>query len=233
MKTQTAFTVVAHAEGKSWLSCATTVVTATAQEAKDKATKILNLTEEHIVKINPVTVYEYGKTITVDNYPYGYLKTTAHFGTEYKKGKGYRSTFQTVNPKNGRLNAVKNSTYSSGVRLICTNDENGHADHIGHLDYNGTDAINKGLYFMQDFKHLLSPEQLKDEAGLIYGMMVVNIKAQVIYCGSKFEDINPLYEAPLKNMKDIMNGEHDNFIGSLLDKAAIDAYKVPDFKPFG
>jgi hypothetical protein len=48
----------------------------------------------------------------VNSYPYGRLKATAFFGLEFKRGKGFRTTFQTINPKNGKLNAVKNSTYS-------------------------------------------------------------------------------------------------------------------------
>jgi hypothetical protein len=57
------------------------------------------------------TYYHTTKKAIVDSYPYGRLRATAFFSLEFKKGKGFRSVFQTINPKNNRLNAPKYSTY--------------------------------------------------------------------------------------------------------------------------
>ena len=61
---------------------------------------------------------------TTDNYPYGYLKATAFFSVEFHPKRGFRFVFQTINPKNGRENKPKKSTYSDFMFMI--EDENGY-----------------------------------------------------------------------------------------------------------
>jgi len=63
-------------------------------------------------------------TQTVNNYPYGSLKCTITFDIEFKKGKGFRMKSQTINPKTGRTNAPKYTTYSDF--MVLHKDENGH-----------------------------------------------------------------------------------------------------------
>lgn len=65
-----------------------------------------------------------------EDYPYGRLRAKATFGVEFKKNKGYRSFFQTINPKNGRINAPKNGTYNDFMCIIL-NEETGHYEHQG------------------------------------------------------------------------------------------------------
>lgn len=49
----------------------------------------------------------------VDSYPYGFTtRTQAKYWIEFKPGKGFRSMFQTLNPKTHRWNKPKASTYS-------------------------------------------------------------------------------------------------------------------------
>ncbi len=47
----------------------------------------------------------------VSDYPYGSLRTTMKFWLE-GNDKGFRLVMRSINPKNGRLNAPKKSTYS-------------------------------------------------------------------------------------------------------------------------
>ena len=72
--------------------------------------------------------------IEVENYPYGYtLKTTLFDTMEFNPKKGYRHITQTINPKNGRLNAPKKSTYAPlKVRYY---------DEIGHIKTIGFDSL--------------------------------------------------------------------------------------------
>jgi hypothetical protein len=100
------------------------------------------------------------------------------------------------------------------------------------LDFNGTESINKGLYFMEDFKECFSPQQLKDIALYIISMTKVNAKAQIIYCGTKWDDLKQHYETPIENLVKIANGENIDFFSCLLDFDSIEALKVPDFQPF-
>lgn len=54
----------------------------------------------------------------VQNYPYGFkLRTTLYIHIEYKKWKGFRVGRTTINPKNGKRNATKYSTYHEFARL--------------------------------------------------------------------------------------------------------------------
>lgn len=65
------------------------------------------------------------QTMTTSNYPYGFLRTTAIFSLEFNPKKGQRLVFQTVNPKNGRLNAPKKATYDGHGFSYLEQDENG------------------------------------------------------------------------------------------------------------
>ena len=57
--------------------------------------------------------------VQVQDYPYGFrLRTTAEYWIEYKKGKGFRSWFRTINPKNGKWNKEKYWTYHKFARLF-------------------------------------------------------------------------------------------------------------------
>lgn len=85
---------------------------------------------------------------TVSNYPYGFkLKTDATFSIEFDKKKGFRSVFQTIDPRNGRTNKPKKSTYS---QLVCQyKDENGHIKTLGFNIY-GFEDVNKVAKFVAD-----------------------------------------------------------------------------------
>lgn len=49
--------------------------------------------------------------VEVSSYPYGRLRTKAYFSIEFNPKHGFRSVFQTINPKNGVLNKPSKSTY--------------------------------------------------------------------------------------------------------------------------
>ena len=89
-----------------------------------------------------------GQIYSTNNYPYGRLKCNAHFGVEYKKNKGFRTTFQTENPKTGRLNAIKNSTYADLIALY-KDDDTGHYEY-SHFSTNGYEAINRTFAFIKE-----------------------------------------------------------------------------------
>lgn len=99
---------------------------------------------------------------STDNYPYGRLRTTAYFSIEFVPGKGFRHVFQTVNPKNGRLNAEKKSTYSHFMYLVRNND-NGHYETRG-FGIGGFEDINKLCRWMNVNLEAVDPteEMIKD-----------------------------------------------------------------------
>lgn len=228
--TKKAYQVTANVEGKSWLFRRTTLTADTESSAIEKAKFILMLTDEHKIEVEPVTVYRSKAKLTCSSYPYGRLRTTAYFSLEHKSGKGFRTVFQTVNPKNGTPNKPKNSAYYPVILPIekCA----GFFDYCGYCDFNGTEAINIGLYFMIDFYELFTAEELKSIAAYIYNMMKVNMQAQVIYCGSDAELLKPLYLEQMKAVVSIFKGVSLDFSKCLIDFEKIESLKVEGYQPF-
>lgn len=54
---------------------------------------------------------------TVDNWPYGRLRTTATFEVESNK-RGERVNRTTINPKNGRVSKPKSTTYFKKMAIV-------------------------------------------------------------------------------------------------------------------
>jgi hypothetical protein len=173
--------------------------------------------------------YKTTEKVVVDNYPYGSLRTKAIFGIEFKDKKGFRSTFQTFNPKTGKLNAVKNSVYYP-LRFLYK-DENGHVKSMG-ADFYGFDGLNKGVKVFNENFHLFTPEQVKYIYGLIYAKCRADINGIVTYCNSKWEELKPLVDPfirlALKGYKDGNN----HLSEMVLDVEAIRATEDKNFNPF-
>lgn len=84
----------------------------------------------------------------VEDYPYGFkARTQAKFWLENNPSKGYRFLSQTMDPKTGRWNKPKASTY---VRLAAAMylDEKGHVQWAGISEYSDPGEI---LRFLGDF----------------------------------------------------------------------------------
>lgn len=230
MKKISAYQITATVEGKTWLNKRTTLTAIKETEAKEKAIKALNLSSEHILNIEPVEVFSTDAKLQTNNYPYGRLRCTAFFSVEYNGNKGARTTFQTINPKNGRLNNPKHSTYYKVILPMQLS--NGHFDYCGYLDFNGSESINKGLYFMADFHELFTIEQIKNIALDIIVMQKVNAKAMCIYGGADWEQVRPLIEQSLKTLVKIANTGENLFLDCLIDIKAMGETKKPDYNPF-
>ena len=56
-------------------------------------------------------------TFTTNNWPYGSKRTTATFLVE-QTSKGERVSRETINPKNGRANKPKKTTFSMKARIV-------------------------------------------------------------------------------------------------------------------
>ena len=96
----------------------------------------------------------------VDDYPYGFkLRTTIRFWIETTKA-GQRSVAQTKNPKNGRWNTPKKSTYAP-IKVMGLN-EKGHVDFDGISEYA---SLEESRNFNSCFA--LTPEQQKFMGALI------------------------------------------------------------------
>jgi hypothetical protein len=165
-----------------------------------------------------------------NNYPYGRLRTTAFFGLEFKKGKGFRTTFQTINPKNNRLNAVKNSTYSPIMAMYEA--DNGHIKYVSFNLY-GIEEINKAAQFMHENFNLYTPEQIEHIASLFFVHLKASAKAIVIYCGANFEEVKPILDPAVSAAVKMIKEPTTNIFNFLaVDIEKYEATKDPNFKAF-
>ena len=84
----------------------------------------------------------------VDDYPYGFReRTQIRYWLEGKPGKGWRFVSQTMNPKTGRWNKPKASTYADWGGAM-------YKDEKGHVHWDGIGAYsdeNKILAFVKAF----------------------------------------------------------------------------------
>lgn len=79
----------------------------------------------------------------VENYPYGRLRTSMFYWLETTPKKGDRFCSRTINPKNGRLNAPKKSTYLNiGAMYL---DEKNHVKWEGVGIYTQKEKLNEWI----------------------------------------------------------------------------------------
>ena len=225
-----AFKVIAHVVNKSWMHKGTTLTAHDEQEAEIKARKILSLTHEHVIEIVPVTVYAPGTELTTDSYPYGRQRTTAKFSVEVNN-KGYRAIFQTVNPKTGNWNKPKTGTYN-GIILPYKDETNGHYEFCGHNDFNGTDEINRGLHFIDEFFDLFTTDQIKNLALSIISGMRANAIALKVYAGVDWEQLKSFVSEQIITAANIAKTGENRFLECILPQDKIEALKPENFNPF-
>jgi len=82
-----------------------------------------------------------------EDYPYGSLRCVRLCWIEYRKNKGFRFCYRTINPKNGKLNAVKTSTYCMLAGNLYL-DENGHTMWAGISEYSDANVV---ADYLRDF----------------------------------------------------------------------------------
>ncbi len=104
-------------------------------------------------------VYSQEATEAVSHdYPYGRLRCTAKWWIESNGKKGMRVGFQTINPKTGRVNAPKYSTYEE-FKVLFIDPENGHIKSDGLYGARGSEDAQK---FLDKYDHAdLTREQLE------------------------------------------------------------------------
>lgn len=172
--------------------------------------------------------------IISENYPYGFReKTTKTDYLEFNFKKGFRHCSYTINPKTGKQNAVKKGTYDD--LLLLSTDENGHCKSFA-LSLNGSEELQRVFDFMskeENFK-LFTAEQIEYLYMSILMYSKVNAKAQVIYCGTDWEQLKPLYEKPINEIIEAIKtkGTENRFNRFVFDWVAINNLKVEGYNPF-
>jgi len=227
---KTAYKITAEIPNQSWTKKTVTLTGNDETDAINKAQKCLKLKPDHKITTEKVTVLGLDKKLKTESYPYGRLRATAFFSVEYVKNKGMRTVFQTIDPKSGRLNKEKKSTYYPVI--LPTIEKDGKFDFCGYLSFNGAEEINTGLQFMADFWELFDQEIIKDIAITILAMTKIDIKARVIYSGSNFENLKPLFDNCIKTLVEIAKTGENLFQFCMLDIDQINAERVEGYNPF-
>jgi len=172
--------------------------------------------------------------IISENYPYGFReRTTKTDYLEFNQKKGFRHCSFTINPKTGKQNAVKKGTYYD--LLLLATDENGHCKSFA-LSLNGSEELQRVFDFMskeENFK-LFTTEQIEYLYMSILMYSKVNAKAQVLYCGTDWEQLKPLYENPINEIIEAIKtkGTENRFNKFVFDWVAINNLKVEGYNPF-
>jgi len=120
----------------------------------------------------------------VDNYPYGRLKTTKFYELEFNPKKGFRSVGTTINPKTGRVNKPKKSTYSKFIFMYKEN-ETGHIKYA-HFSPNSLDGFRKMLEVIIFQNVKLTTEEKEYLFGMIIGYYKVAATARIQYTYNTF-----------------------------------------------
>lgn len=170
--------------------------------------------------------------IEVKDYPYGFkLRTSLFDEVEFKPKKGYRTVKTTLNPKTGRLNAPKKSTYYPLITRYF--DENGHVKLI-HFSFNGRKEINKACEFITANFSNFDEKEIEYFYLTILFYIKVDVKANVTYAGCKFEDIKEFYEPSIETaVKGAKSkGKSNLFWDIYIDNEKIEAVTPKDFNPF-
>jgi len=168
--------------------------------------------------------------IAIENYPYGYsLKTTMFDSVEFNPKKGFRHVRQTINPKTGKLNAEKKSTYYPFMMRFM--DHEGHIKTYAH-DFNGFEYMNEGAEILNKVFHLLNEAEKESLYLHFLFMLKVSCKAHIIYCNSEWELLRPLICEQVDLIKKGLKTGENEYCNFSLDLEKIQSLKDPNFKPF-
>ena len=168
--------------------------------------------------------------VSVNNYPYGRLRCTAFFSLEHKAGKGFRSVFQTINPKNNILNKAKNSTYSP-ILAMYEDTENGHIEYEGYSFYDNNAKI-KAIKFLSDNFDIYTIDQIKDIASYCLMYCKLDISSKHTYCNSPIAKLLELYKPAVETLVKIINTGENLFNQITFNFDEIDSLEDKNFNPF-
>lgn len=168
-------------------------------------------------------------TNTNDNYPYGRLRCTKVFGLEFNPKRGFRTVGTTTNPKTGRVNKPKKSTYHEFILMV----ENGE----GHTKYqynSFNDDANEVCTWLGRHWELFTEEEKKYAYVRALGHVKISLYGIVNWGGASSNDAINLYDPTLKALVEALKTPTVNSWGNIVfpteeQKSAI---KPADFNPF-
>ena len=165
---------------------------------------------------------------TVEGYPYGRLKCTAFFSIDFSKTKGFRHIFQTINPKTGKLNAEKKSTYSQ----ICYMKNDGGFITTCSLEFYKEESLHRIAKFMSENFALFTAEQIDYIYSLALAFVKVSVKSAIIYKGAKLEDVTPFFDSAIAVLVKGINEKTNVFADINVDFEGVNSKCDPNYNAF-
>lgn len=209
-------------------SLSTLVRAETAEQAKEKILSFYG-PKWSVKAIEEVTAIASWVKSESTNYPYGNKRTSAFFSLQFKPSKGFRTVFQTVSPKTGKLNAEKYSTYSDGI--LQYKDQNGHFKNF-HFSFNGKTEMELSCRLLSDFFAYFTPEEIHYFGFAVIQYLKIDAKATCIYKGAKWEDIKEFYTGPTETAAAIMKTGENLFSKIVINQEEIYKKCPEGFDPF-
>lgn len=172
--------------------------------------------------------------VTCENYPYGLrMKTTKTDWLEFSPKKGFRHCSQTIDPKTGRLNNPKKSTYYPvGILGV---DENQHTK-FWACGFNGEKEMKISYKHLSENFDKYTSTQMEWLYYEALSYLKVHSQAMIIYTGADWDNIKPLItEASIKLGKGVISKGTLNLWGDIIDSIdfeALEATKKPNYNPF-
>lgn len=170
---------------------------------------------------------EYFKTTDIastDDYPYGRLRAHVDFGVEFKPKFGMRTAFTSTNPKTGRVNKTKNSTYSDVV-VMFKDPDTGHVKWESY-DVRCKESFNKLSNFMVEHYDLFTAEEIEYIYITLLAHSKMEVHGLVTWSGVSVEKalayIDPTVKAITKGLREKIN----NFSNITLDASKAEELKA-------
>lgn len=170
----------------------------------------------------------YTKKYVVPDYPYGYKRTEAIFSVEWKPKKGFRSVFQTVNPKTGLLNKPKYGTYHPAMIV---KEEEGKASFICFSWYDDKEK-DIGNQFMFNNFELFNDEEIKDTAKRVKMMYLASCVSRHVYCNVDFKKCQELFNPAIEILNQIIKTGENLWDKVIVDWEKAEALEEKGFNPF-
>ena len=169
------------------------------------------------------------ETVSVDTYPYGRLQCTATFAIEFNRKHGFRSLFQTIDPKTNRVNNPKKGTYNPIMYL--SQDENGFVS-FHSMSFYKMEDYNKVYEFLGNNMHLFTSEQKEFLYNYAIVALVSTLKAYVVYNGAKIEHVKPFITPLVDKIKEGLREKKNVWNELCLDVEGLEKTKVEGYNPF-
>ena len=169
-----------------------------------------------------------------ENYPYGFnLRTQKTDWVEFHPKHGFRHVSQTINPKTGRANNPKKSTYYT-IGILGT-DESQYVK-FWACGFNGENEMKISYKHLSENFDKYTGEQMEYLYITAFMYLKVHTKSMVLYTGAQFEDIKPLIDEAVKKIIAAINSKGAlNLWGEIIssiDFEALNNTRKPNYSPF-